>query len=185
MIRLQVIAQPTLEVPAEMLIVPLCEDIKPVKGFVGQLDWWHNGQISLLYKSAKFSGAVGQRALVRCVHWLPFSKLLFIGAGRSADLSSSGIAEVHRRLVPVLHSLRVRSVTVMASCPDVHGFDKALYSFALTEGLLKGIAECADKLPLSKVNIPVDEERKAGIVDVLKPLVERHKADNGVRLQVT
>jgi len=183
-IRLHVVSQPALEVPAELLVVPLCEDIQPVKGFIGQLDWWLNGQISRLYKSRKFTGAVGRRALAPSLHWLPFSKLMLLGMGQSGELSSARIVEVHRALPSVLESLRVGSATVMGYCPDVRGFDSALYAFAMAEGLLQGIDECGHQLRLSKVSVPVDDERKARIVDALTPLLERCKAEGGVRIDV-
>lgn len=184
MIRLHVVSQPALEVPAELLVVPLCEDIQPVKGFVGQLDWWLNAQISRLYKSRRFTGEVGQQVLAPCLHWLPFSKLMLLGMGQSGELSSARIVEVHRALALVFESLHVGSATVIGFCPDVRGFDAALYAFAMAEGLLQGIGECGQQLRLSKVSVPVEEERKARIADALTSLRERCKAEGGVRLDV-
>lgn len=185
MIRLNVVVRPPLEVPAELLVVPLCEDIKPVKGFVGQLDWWLNGQISRLYKSRKFAGTPGQRALVPCVHWLPFGKLLLMGLGQSAGLNPLAVLNVHRALAHLLRSLRVESVTIMAWCPDVHGLEGDHYALALAQGLLEGIAECADKLALSLVNIPVAEEHRVHIVETLNPLAEHCQATSGLKVRVS
>jgi hypothetical protein len=183
-IRLHVVSQPAFEVPADLPVVPLCEDIQPVKGFIGQLDWWLNGRLSQLYKSRRFTGAVGQQVLAPCLHWLPFSKLVLLGMGQTGELSSARIVEVHRALASVLASLHVGSATVMGFCPDVRGFDAALYAFAMAEGLLQGIGECGQHLRLSKVSVPVEEERKGRIVDALTSLLERCKAEGGVRFHV-
>lgn len=185
MIRLNLVVKPALQVPAELLVLPLCEDIRPVKGFVGRVDWWFNGQISRLYKSRKFFGAIGQRALTPCVHWLPFDKLVMLGVGMSGELSYARIVEVHKALPPVLKSLKAATVTMMGSCPDVRSMDDHAFVLALVEGLVQGIAECGDKLPLSRVNIAVEEVRKPSFMGALKPLVERYREESGLRLDLS
>ena len=185
MIRMAVVAKPAFEARSELLVIPLCEDARPVKGFVGQLDWWLNGRISRLYKCRKFVGSAGQRALTPCVHWLPFIKLMLLGMGRGDELSSSKITEVYRAAVFALRDLRLASVTVMGSCPDVRKYDEVLYVFALVEGLLQGIAECEDGVTLSDITIPVSEPRKGEIADAVAPLPGRYKLEGRLRLKVS
>lgn len=83
-----------LEVDA--LIVGFHEDIRPLKGGAGVLDWLLCGALSRLIIQKKITGAVGDVALLTSKGKVPADKIFMIGLGPKAELSAASLRSASR-----------------------------------------------------------------------------------------
>jgi hypothetical protein len=78
------------------VIAGFCEDIRPLKGVAGELDWLLCGSLSGLIIDRKLRGSLGEVALLTSRGKIPAPKIFLLGLGRSADLSPRALREAAR-----------------------------------------------------------------------------------------
>ena len=81
---------------ADALIVGFHEDIRPLKGGAGVLDWLLCGALSRLIIQKKITGAVGDVALLTSKGKVPADKIFMIGLGPKAELSAASLRSALR-----------------------------------------------------------------------------------------
>lgn len=86
---MKVLLQDTKKIETEALIVGFYEDVRPLKGAAGELDWLLCGVLSSLILTNKVRGSLGDVALVTSQGKLPVQKIFLVGLGRRAGLSPS------------------------------------------------------------------------------------------------
>jgi len=69
----------TLDV--EAVVVGFHEDVRPLKGMAGELDWVLCGSLSRLVRKGHVRGALGDRALLTTAGKLPATKVFMLGLG--------------------------------------------------------------------------------------------------------
>ncbi len=90
-VTVQVILQDIKKVEAEGLIVGFFQDVRPLKGAAGQLDWLLCGALSSLLIKNKLLGAIGDVALFTSRGKVPSQKIFLIGLGTKAGFSTSSL----------------------------------------------------------------------------------------------
>ena len=79
------------KVDAEALVVGFFQDVRPLKGAAGQLDWLLCGALSSLLIKNKLRGALGDVALLTSRGKVPPQKIFLIGLGTKAFFSASSM----------------------------------------------------------------------------------------------
>jgi hypothetical protein len=80
----------------DALIVGFHEDIRPLKGGAGALDWLLCGALSRLIIQRKITGAVGDVALLTSKGKVPADKIFMIGLGPRAGSSAETLRNAAR-----------------------------------------------------------------------------------------
>jgi len=83
----KIILQDIKKIDAEALIVGFFQDIRPLKGAAGQLDWLLCGALSSLLIKNKLKGALGEMALLTSQGKVPSQKIFLVGLGAKAGFS--------------------------------------------------------------------------------------------------
>ncbi len=83
-VTVKVILQDIKKLATEALIVGFHEDVRPLKGVAGELDWLLCGALSSLVLTKKLSGSLGDVALVTSQGKVPAQKIFLVGLGRRA-----------------------------------------------------------------------------------------------------
>ena len=83
----KVILQDIKKLETGALIVGFFEDVRPLKGLAGELDWLLCGALSSLILKHKLSGALGELALLTSQGKVPASKIFMLGLGPRGSMS--------------------------------------------------------------------------------------------------
>lgn len=86
---MKVLLQDIKKLETGALIVGFFEDVRPLKGLAGELDWLLCGSLSGLIINKKLRGSLGDVALLTSQGKLPTQKIFMLGLGRNAEFSSS------------------------------------------------------------------------------------------------
>lgn len=86
---LTVLLQDIKKLETGALIVGFFEDVRPLKGLAGELDWLLCGSLSSLIINKKLRGGLGDVALLTSQGKLPTQKIFMIGLGPKATFTSS------------------------------------------------------------------------------------------------
>jgi hypothetical protein len=95
-LTVNVILQDIKKLETEALIVGFYEDIRPLKGLAGELDWLLCGALSGLILKNKLRGSLGDVALLTSQGKVPAQKLFMIGLGTRAAFSPKRLRTVAR-----------------------------------------------------------------------------------------
>ena len=87
MLRIKVLNQRVTKVRTEVLVLGIFQDVRPLKGLAGEVDWIHCGILSRLILSGRISGKIGESTLLATQHKLPTSKVLVMGLGELAKFN--------------------------------------------------------------------------------------------------
>jgi hypothetical protein len=98
-LTLTVILQDIKKLETEALIVGFYEDVRPLKGLAGELDWLLCGALSSLIIKNKLRGSLGEVALLTSRAKVPAKKIFMIGLGPKEGLSPSSLRSAVRTVV--------------------------------------------------------------------------------------
>ncbi len=135
---LKVILQDIKKLETDALIVGFYEDVRPLKGLAGELDWLLCGSLSNLILSHKLRGLLGDVALLTSRGKIPAEKIFMVGLGPVRSLSPASL----RRAARTAASSAVNAGVTKAALEyfpvsaDV-SYDAALH--ALRDGLTEGV----------------------------------------------
>jgi hypothetical protein len=87
-VNVNVIFQDLMKSDAEALVVGFFQDIRPLKGAAGRLDWLLCGALSSLLIKNKLKGALGDVALFTSQGKVTSQKIFLVGLGTKADFSA-------------------------------------------------------------------------------------------------
>jgi hypothetical protein len=95
-VELNVQAQDIRKVEADAVIVGFYEDVRPLRGAAGDLDWLLCGALSRLIVDARVRGARGEVALVTSTGKIPASKIFLVGLGKRSRETPETLREAAR-----------------------------------------------------------------------------------------
>ncbi len=98
-LTLTVILQDIKKLETEALIVGFYEDVRPLKGLAGELDWLLCGSLSSLIIKNKLRGSLGDVALLTSRAKVPAKKIFMVGLGPKEGLSPSSLRSAVRDAV--------------------------------------------------------------------------------------
>ena len=85
----EVLFQDIKKLDTDALVVGFFEDVRPLKGIAGELDWLLCGALSSLLLEKKVRGSLGDVALLTSQAKVPAQKLFMIGLGTRAGITPS------------------------------------------------------------------------------------------------
>ncbi|GEM_PF-2870910 len=95
---------------ADVGIVPVFADERPLQGLGGHLDWRCSGYLSELIRTGMCSGDVGDALLLPGRRGLPTKRLVLFGSGPRARYDDRAAEALAVRLIDVARGLRARDV---------------------------------------------------------------------------
>jgi hypothetical protein len=95
-LAVNVILQDIKKLETEALIVGFYQDVRPLKGLAGELDWLLCGSLSALILNNKLSGSLGDVALLTSRGKIPAMKIFLVGLGPKGVNSFSSLRAAAR-----------------------------------------------------------------------------------------
>lgn len=132
MITFKVTSIPFDEVETHLAVVPLYEDIRPLKGTSGWVDWRLCGKISNLILSHRFSGARGELLLMPSQGRLASQEILCIGLGHKEEMSEKVAQDFLHFMVEKIMLKKARSFCFSLSdlIPEMFDWRNQVRAFA-------------------------------------------------------
>jgi hypothetical protein len=90
-LTVRLIREDIKQLQAEALIVGFHEDVRPLKGIAGELDWLLCGALSSLILGNKLRGSLGDTALLTSRGKVPARKIFLLGLGPRAGFSPASL----------------------------------------------------------------------------------------------
>jgi hypothetical protein len=95
-VTMKVILKDIKKLATEALIVGFYEDVRPLKGVAGELDWLLCGSLSALILTKKLRGSLGDVALVTSQGKVPVQKIFMVGLGPSNGMTPATLRSAAR-----------------------------------------------------------------------------------------
>ncbi len=95
-VTINVISPDIRKAESDAVVVGIFEDVRPLKGFAGQLDWLLCGSLSHLLLMNRMRGSLGDVALCNSRGKVPSPKIFMMGLGPSAAFSRSTLRAAGR-----------------------------------------------------------------------------------------
>jgi hypothetical protein len=144
-VTVQVLLQDIKKVDAESLVVGFFQDVRPLKGAAGQLDWVLCGALSSLLLKSKLRGAIGDVALLTSGGKVPSQKIFLVGLGTKAGFSISSLRAAVKTAIACVSGAGVTNVAIeYFQVPGVLSPEGAAPAFR--EGLVEGAGGRALKI---------------------------------------
>lgn len=135
-VTVNVILQDIKKLETEAIIVGFFEDVRPLKGLAGELDWLLCGSLSSLILNKKLRGSLGDVALLTSQGKVPTQKIFMVGLGPRAGFSESALCSVARTAVTSALGAGATKVAIEYVQPVDASYDSSMS--ALYEGLSQG-----------------------------------------------
>ena len=135
-LTVKVILQDIKKLEIEALIVGFYEDVRPLKGVAGELDWLLCGSLSSLILTKKLRGSLGDVALVTPQGKVPAQKIFLVGLGPRVGLSRSTLQSAARTAATSALGAGVRSAALEYIQPTDMPTDTSVS--ALQDGFSEG-----------------------------------------------
>lgn len=103
----------------ELLAVYIWEDVRPLRGAAGLLDWRLCGKLSGLIQSGRLAGAEGEQLLLPTAGRLPWRVAMVMGLGPRAGFSGARFRAALSRLVTAARGLGVRELALAPPGRDI------------------------------------------------------------------
>ena len=111
-VTVQVILKDIKKLATEALIVGFYEDIRPLKGVAGELDWLLCGSLSALILSKRIRGSLGDVALVTSQGKVPVQKIFMVGLGPRNGMTPATLRSAARNAATSAVGAGVRSAAI-------------------------------------------------------------------------
>lgn len=111
-VTVKVILQDIKKLATEALIVGFYEDVRPLKGVAGELDWLLCGALSSLVLTKKVRGSLGDVALVTSQGKVPSQKIFLVGLGPRAGSTLTTLRSAARTAAASAVGAGVRSAAI-------------------------------------------------------------------------
>ena len=124
------------DLETDAVIVGFHEDVRPLKGVAGAVDWLLCGALSLLIIRKKMRGALGEVALLTSRGKIPADKIFMVGLGPRGMSSPESLRAAARAAAASAVNAGVASAVLDCFPPGAVPSDDALA--AVREGLAAG-----------------------------------------------
>jgi len=136
-VTVKVILKDLKKLATEALIVGFYEDVRPLKGVAGELDWLLCGSLSALILTKKLRGSLGDVALVTSQGKVPVQKIFMVGLGPRNGMTPATLRSAARNAATTAVGAGVRSAAIeYFPSPDMP-HDNGIS--ALYQGLNEGV----------------------------------------------
>ena len=135
-LTLKVVHQDVTRVESEAVVVGFFEDVRPLKGLAGQLDWLLCGSLSDLLIAGKLRGSPGEVALLTARGKVPAQKVFLVGLGPLSGFSLAALKNAARTAAASVADAGAASAAFEYLQPPRTTRESGMP--ALQEGLLEG-----------------------------------------------
>lgn len=149
---------------AEVLVVSCFEDIRPLRGLAGEVDWLYGGIFSNLLMQGKVTGKLGEILLLATQRKMQAPKVVLAGLGPSNAYEVADFSLIAKRIADVMMGLQARECAVELLPPPSRSMDLAL----LTESFLKGMDETKRLEPFDLTFFVKDGEKARALQQRIK-----------------
>jgi hypothetical protein len=94
LLSLKVLTERVTKIRAEILVLGVFQDQRPLHGLAGEVDWIHHGILSHLIQQDKFSGKIGDALLLHTHPKLPTPTTLLLGLGPRGRFDYSTLRQI-------------------------------------------------------------------------------------------
>jgi hypothetical protein len=133
---MKVLLQDIKKLETEALIVGFFEDVRPLKGLAGELDWLLCGSLSNLILKNKLRGSLGEVALLTSQGKIPTQKIFLVGLGPKKAFSSAALSSAAKTASASALGAGVSKVAIEYFQPPDLPYDRSVAAFS--EGLSQG-----------------------------------------------
>lgn len=105
-IQLVLSATPLDEIPGKIALATFFEDVRPLKGSTGLIDWRLNGKISQLILSGKISGHFAESIIMPAQGRLATDEIFLFGLGTRGQLNESQLEDGFNKMIDKLTLLK-------------------------------------------------------------------------------
>src|SRR6476646_7246004 len=123
------------EIETDALVVAVYEGEKPEGGALAEIDKRTGGVLTSLIETGELTGKAGETAYVHSTGDMKARRILFMGAGKLADLNTDGIRRLAGAAARLLRAKKVRSFAFLRRSQ----VPLAESSQAATEGAILGL----------------------------------------------
>jgi len=106
--QIRALSERVTQIRAEILVLGFFQDVRPVRGLAGEVDWIHNGIFSHLMKQQKLKGQCGEAMLLASETKLLTPKVLLVGLGPSPSYNDSVLRQALLDIRSRLEALKVK-----------------------------------------------------------------------------
>lgn len=133
---MKVLLQDIKKLETEALIVGFFEDVRPLKGIAGELDWLLCGSLSSLILKNKLRGSLGEVALLTSQGKIPTRKIFMVGLGPKKTFSATALSSAAKTASASALGAGVARVAIEYFQPSDMPYDSSLAAFS--DGLSQG-----------------------------------------------
>ncbi len=151
-----VLLQDIKKLETEALIVGFYENVRPLKGLAGQLDWLLCGSLSSLILNNKLRGSTGDVALLTPRGKVPAKKIFMLGLGPREGLTSSALRSAAKNAVSIVMGAGVREAAMEYVQPPSMSHEDCVR--ALQTGLIEGAGRHSINITLLAPDAPSYEK---------------------------
>ncbi len=119
MIQLKITSDSLDEVSNELALVLAYQDVRPLKGQAGLLDWRLNGYLSDLIMQNRFQGEEGEALLMPSLNRVGVKEILILGLGDSKNIGDQNLPNYVSMILEKL--LKKRNTSFCLSLSDLAG----------------------------------------------------------------
>jgi len=143
---LNVLMHDILKFDGDAVVVGLYEDVRPLKGAAGRLDWLLCGALSRLVIARRVTGSLGDVALLTSKNKIPASKIFMVGLGPRSAVSPASIRAAARTFASAAAGAGVSRAGVDLFSRTNELNDDAVR--AIREGILEGAGNASIEMSL-------------------------------------
>ncbi len=103
---------------ADVLVVPVWTDIRPLRGATGLLDWRLCGRLSKMIREGRVAGTAGEKLLLANSR-IPWKRVLVVGVGDSQAFSEVEFRNAVDSVLKTLHGISVSSLAIALPGRDI------------------------------------------------------------------
>ena len=137
---------------ADLVVVPLFDDERPLQGGIGRVDWRLCGQLSNLVAAGRLTGTPGEAALLVAFGGLATPRLLVLGAGSRESFDAAAFDGLVRSATQRAAALNIDSVAFLLPAESAGRAGRAVGAAA------SALAEAPDGLSLRLLLLVAHEE---------------------------
>jgi hypothetical protein len=121
--RIAVFSGKLAKLSAEALAVGCFEDVRPLRGLAGEIDWLYSGIFSNLLSESRITGKRGEILLLSTQGKMRIPKVLLVGLGPGALYNYAVFNEVAQKLSHLMLGLRTQELAVELELPYIQKRD--------------------------------------------------------------
>lgn len=115
MIQLKISNHPLDEISSQLSLVTAFQDVRPLKGRAGLVDWRLNGRLSKFMREQKFKGEKGEALLMPSRGRIDSSELMILGLGKKSEIHDPEVPHLLTLIVEKLLHKKCHSFSLSLS----------------------------------------------------------------------